>query len=454
MLARQRSIPSGIARRYLSSKKEEMFSSHVPEGQLSRIYHYGSLVGSMGLGALGEGIRRATGSGGSGSLLLSEANLERLVRKLSQMRGAALKVGQLISFQDEKVIPLAIHQILSRLQSRANYMPKRQLDKVMQANLGADWRASLFSEFEDRPFAAASIGQVHKAVLKSGESVAVKVQYPGVANSIDSDLRTISLLLLGSRMLPDGMFLDKTLENARTELAWECDYTREGSGAKQFREFLKDDAVYGVPKVFGEASTKQVLTMEFLPGVEVSKEKWSQEEADWIATNIMRLCLLEIATFKCMQTDPNWANFLYSATDKRLNLLDFGATRGYSDEFIKSYLGCLRAAVRGDREGVEDFSYKLGYLTGNESTAMKNAHVDSILMLAEPFCAPGDFDFKKQTVSDRVRGNIGLMLRERLTPPPEETYGLHRKLSGVFLLCARMGAKVPCSKLFSEIVGV
>lgn len=451
MFNRQRRVFGG-ARRFFSHKKDEMTSSHVPESQISRIYHYGSLVGSLGFGALGEGLRRATGSGGSGSMLLSEANLERMVRKLSQMRGAALKIGQLISFQDEKVIPPAIHQVLARLQSRANYMPKRQLEKVMQSNLGGDWR-NMYKEFDEKPFAAASIGQVHRAVLKSGELVAVKVQYPGVANSIDSDLNTISLLLLGSRMLPEGMFLDKTIANARTELAWECDYTREGDGAKKFGEFLKDDDVFGVPRVYDEVSTSQVLTMEFMPGVEVSKQKWSQEEANWIATNIMRLCLLEIAKFKCMQTDPNWANFLYSAPDKKLNLLDFGATRSYGDTFIKNYIGCLRAAVKGDRQGVEDFSYKLGYLTGNESAAMKSAHVDSIMVLAEPFCAEGEYDFKQQTVSDRVRDNIGVMLRERLTPPPEETYGLHRKLSGVFLLCARMEAKVPCSRLFREIVG-
>ena len=121
-------------------------------------------------------------------------------------------------------------------------------------------------------------------------------------------------------------------------------------------------------------------------------------------------------------------------------------------EFITPYLEVLRAAVREDREACEHFSRELGYLTGLESKAMIDAHVDSILILGEPFRS-STYDFREQTVTDRVRGNIRLMLRERLTPPPEETYGLHRKLSGAFLLCARLQAKVPCGDMFREIVG-
>lgn len=116
------------------------------------------------------------------------------------------------------MLPPTINAVLQRVQDSADYMPPFQRDQVLIENLGADWR-NLFSHFEERPFAAASIGQVHKATLKSnGKEVAVKVQYPGVRNSIDSDLNNLSLLLTASRLLPRGMFLDKTIANARTEL--------------------------------------------------------------------------------------------------------------------------------------------------------------------------------------------------------------------------------------------
>src|SRR5262245_49832264 len=120
------------------------------------------------------------------------------------------------------MLPPEIHEVLQRVQDSADYMPVSQRNKVLTSNLGADWR-DIFDSFEDVPIAAASIGQVHKAVLRSTkQSVAVKVQYPGVANSIDSDLNNLSILLTASRLLPKGLYLDKTIANARTELAWEC----------------------------------------------------------------------------------------------------------------------------------------------------------------------------------------------------------------------------------------
>jgi len=287
--------------------------------------------------------------------------------------------------------------------------------------------------------------------------VVVKVQYPGVVDSIDSDLNNLLTLLTASAILPAGLFLDKTIANARVELKWECDYIREAQNLIRFRDMIKDDPVFEVPRVFHNLCGEHVLTMERMRGLEITKGNWDQNTRDWIATNIMRLCLLEIKHFKFMQTDPNWANFLYNESTGKIELLDFGAAREFGDEFIENYILILKAAIKKDRDQIAHYSKKLGYLTGLESPAMTEAHVDSILVLGEAF-SPVDnkgkpFNFKDQTITDRVRGNVGIMLSERLTPPPEETYSLHRKLSGVFLLCARLGATVPCEDLFKEIIG-
>lgn len=296
------------------------------------------------------------------------------------------------------MLPAPINEVLQRVQDSADYMPASQRSKVLSSNLGSDWR-DLFSTFDEKPIAAASIGQVHRGVLKStGMPVAIKVQYPGVANSIDSDLNNLSILLTASRLLPKGLYLDKTIANARRELALECDYVREAEAGKRFQKLLQDEKdTFTVPTIIDEASGAQVLTMEMMSGIGVTKiRNFTQKQKDWIGTQILRLCLREITEFKYMQTDPNWTNFLYNAENKKLELLDFGASREYPDQFIVPYIKVLQAASRNDRQGVRDLSIQLGYLTGYESQTMLNAHVDSVLMLAEPLVAvlPKSTNFK------------------------------------------------------------
>jgi aarF domain-containing kinase len=361
---------------------------------------------------------------------------------------------------DSKILPDPINQILQRVQDNADFMPAAQRNQVLSSNLGSDWH-NLFSSFDDQPIAAASIGQVHKAVLKeNGQSVAVKIQYPGVANSISSDLSNLSLLLTASRLLPKGLFLDKTIANARIELAWECDYHREARCAQAYHRLLaspSDTTTFTVPRIYPDASGAQVLTADFMSGTAVTKiaPRLTQAQRDWIGTQILRLCLRELCDWAFMQTDPNWTNFLYNPSSQRLELLDFGAARAFPPAFVAPYIRNLRAAARRDRAAVRAASLDLGYLTPQDSRPMVDAHVSSVLTLAEPFAddAPPVYDFRDQTVTDRVRAFIPVMLRERRAPPPEETYSLHRKLSGAFLLLARLGSRVECRALFEESVG-
>lgn len=410
----------------------------------------------MGINVATEGITKVVkGKAPSWKeLILSESNVERITKKFSQMRGAALKVGQIMSFQDDKVLPKELYEVLSRVQNSAHYMPQRQLNKVLTAEFGENWRAK-FTRFDKIPIAAASIGQVHAAELPNGAQVVVKIQYPGVKDSIDSDLNNIMMVLGASRLLPKGLFLEKTIANARKELKWECDYVREAAALKQFEELLKEDPVFEVPHVYSDLTTTNVITMSRMEGTEIMKlpKDTPQKLKNYIAGNILRLCLQEIAVFKCMQTDPNWANFLYNPKTNKIELLDFGATRSFPEDFITNYRKLLSYATQKDRAAVSQLSRQLGYLNGLESQAMEEAHVNSVMILGEPFSGSTDipFSFKDQTVSDRIRANIALMLDERLCPPPEETYSLHRKFSGIFLLCARMEATVYCSKYFHDV---
>ncbi|KAG8925716.1 hypothetical protein FRC00_003717, partial [Tulasnella sp. 408] len=411
-----------------------MRASKVPSSALGRLFHYGSLTAGLATGAATEYIRRQT-SGSSDpqthSVMMSEANVTRLVNKLSQMRGAALKLGQFMSIQDAHVLPDQIEAILRRVQNAAHYMPTWQMEQVMSRELGENWK-ELFDEFDPIPMASASIGQVHKATLSpsslfyphnatgSGSTasslpLAVKVQFPGVENSIVSDIRTISLLLSSTTsLLPKGVFLDKTIEVFKQELADECNYVREAESAVRFAEELRGDDRFKVPAIVGlnasdkgkSMTTKNVLVMERMAGTPLGAAvKWEQEVRDEIARNILVLCLRELFHFRFMQTDPNWSNFLYNRRTRQIELVDFGASREYSKEFMDRWYLLLKAAVEGDREAGIEQSLALGYLKGGENETMIDAHLQSLILLGKPFSKEmaQPFDFAKNDIPSQIR---------------------------------------------------
>ncbi|KAL4401638.1 ubiquinone biosynthesis protein [Malassezia pachydermatis] len=457
-----------------NERTKPLRATRVPSSRIGRLLHYGSLGAGLAWGSASEYMRRATTSseaeGAAAPVFLSARNVDRLVDKLSTMRGAALKLGQFLSIQDSHMLPPQVEEVLLRVQDTAHYMPQWQLERVMTQELGEDWRSN-FASFDERPFAAASIGQVHSAVLAdpfpsqphlAGQRVAVKVQFPGVADSISSDLSNIKWLFLASSLLPKGLFLENSVRVLQQELQDECDYEREAEMGRRFREHLQaskkhdgnESLPFEAPDIVSALSTKRVLTTEFMRGRPLTQaSRLDQATRDRIASAIMELSLRELFDWHLMQTDPNWTNFLYHEGRQTIQLIDFGATRPYTDHFIRMWLGLLRAAVSGDRELCEQWSIDIGYLTGEESEAMRTAHVDSMLALGEPFRAdaPVPYPFAKQTITDRVREQIPLMLRERQRPPPPETYSLNRKLSGAFLLCSRLGASVNCRDLFAKV---
>ncbi|KAG9081043.1 hypothetical protein FRC06_005883 [Ceratobasidium sp. 370] len=461
-----------------------LIPSKVPSSRLGRLFHYGSLGAALAAGAATEYVRRAAmgASADSGSPMMSEANVARLVDKLSRMRGAALKLGQFLSIQgvpglaifiltektlfskDAHVLPEQIERVLRQVQNSAHYMPNAQLEQVLTAELGSHWR-SKFDQFNPIPVASASIGQVHKvtvspSILSSSSQpvpVALKVQFPNIAESISSDLANISTLLNASALLPRGLYLDRTLKVMRGELADECDYEREANALERFGELLgHKQERFKIPKVIREVTTKRVLAMEWMEGISVARgAKWPKRIRDQIACDILTLCLRELFEFRFMQTDPNWSNFLYNPKTDQLELIDFGASREYSKEFMDNWYMLLSAAGRDDREACIDYSLKLGYLTGQENEEMLAAHVRSLTLLGIPFrsSTPQPFSFRSQTITDEIRALIPVMLRHRLTPPPQETYSLNRKLAGAFLLCGRLGAEVDCLAVWETVVG-
>ncbi|VDN38861.1 unnamed protein product [Gongylonema pulchrum] len=301
---------------------------------------------------------------------------------------------------DPDLISPALLQIFERVRHSADFMPSRQVYQQMLNSFGVDWREK-FATFEDTPFAAASIGQVHRAWLHTGEKVALKIQYPGVAAGIDSDIDNLMTVLSYGNFFPKGLYLENFAKVARKELKLECDYKREARAMKQFGRLLVDDEHYYVPKVYDDLTTTHVLTTEYMEGVPVDKcVNEPQEVRNYIASKYIELCLHEVFIWRFMQTDPNWSNF-YLSTDPvtgnlRLILLDFGASRTYPKKFVDQYMHIIRAACDKDNDKILEFSRKIGFLSGYESRVMEEAHCESICILGETLASTKPYDFSRQ----------------------------------------------------------
>ena len=400
----------------------------VPASRVSRVASFASLGAGLAFGTVAEASRRAVGirsganSGAStdGSLVLTEANASRIVATLCRVRGAALKLGQILSIQDGAVIGPELQAIFDRVRESADFMPRWQLEQVMKGDLGPNWKDN-FGSFSMKPFAAASIGQVHRAILRDGTEVAVKVQYPGVAKSIDSDIRNLMTLMKVLAFLPEGLFVDKIASHMAVELAQECDYKREAMCGERMKELLAPDQVFHVPTVYHDLTSENVLTTEYIRGLTIDQStSLSQNTRNLIASAVLRLCFTELFIHRYMQTDPNWANFLFNPTTQQLGLLDFGATREYRPGFVNTYFKIIDGAAKKDRQAVLEYSREVGFLTGFESKAMNEAHVESVMLLARPFHENKNFNFGKQTITSEIQALSGVMLRERLCPPPPE----------------------------------
>eukprot|EP00571_Detonula_confervacea_P001385 CAMPEP_0172321274 /NCGR_PEP_ID=MMETSP1058-20130122/42890_1 /TAXON_ID=83371 /ORGANISM="Detonula confervacea, Strain CCMP 353" /LENGTH=640 /DNA_ID=CAMNT_0013036737 /DNA_START=69 /DNA_END=1988 /DNA_ORIENTATION=- len=444
---------------------DEHQTQHLPEGsavpttRLSRAFGFASLGAGLAMGTVSELARRTFGQSTSTDplVLSNDANAQRLTGSLRRMRGAAMKLGQMLSIQDESIAPPALTNALAQVRKGAEAMPSHQLMQQLEDQWGVNWRERI--ELEERPFAAASIGQVHRGTLVSPSStstttrVAVKVQYPGVADSIESDLSNLSMLVNATGLAPPGLFLDNVIRVGRDELKIECDYQRELANQQRFQSLISSDPGlvadrFVVPQVIEELSTDRILVTELVRGGTIDKVvNLDQSERNRIGKAIMRLTMLELFVWRFMQTDPNWGNFLYDVRTRTTYLIDFGAAREYDEEFVRGYLNIVTANANRDEETLMKESVRMGFLTGEENDIMLEAHKLSGFCLGEPFQRYEPYDFKSSKITSRISEHGSVFLKHRLTPPPEEVYTLHRKLAGAYNLCIKLGAIVSCRDL-------
>jgi len=430
----------------LTDDDREAAGRAVPSGRLSRLGSFGRLAGGVAGGMIAEGTRRLA----SGErprmrdMLLTPGNVARVADQLAHLRGAAMKLGQMISMDAGDVLPPELSQIMARLRERGYRMPPAQLQTVLAKQWGRDWRTR-FARFEPSPIAAASIGQVHRATTQDGRLLAIKVQYPGVAESIDADVDNVATLLRVSGLLPAALDIRPLLEEAKRQLQEEADYVREGEQMERFASLLADNPDFVVPHLEREFTTSRVLAMSFIEGVPIETlADAPQETRDSTMQMLMRLVLHELFQFGVMQTDPNFANYRYQPESGKLVLLDFGAARPVTASTARAYRGLLEAGLSGDGQRVKQAAVAAGILTADMAQRHAATLDRMIEVILKELNQAGPFDFGDRAFVGVLREDGMAVASDRASwhLPPADMLFVQRKISGTALLAARLKARV------------
>jgi len=419
--------------------------SRIPSGRLERFARLGWLAGEVALGGITEAARRLTGaSAAATSVFMTSTNARKLAERLSRMRGAAMKVGQLLSLEGQDFLPPEVADALSILRAEADAMPEAQLRRVLARAWGKGWEKR-FRVFGMTPIAAASIGQVHHAVTTDDRELAVKIQYPGVAQSIESDVDNLAAILRLSRLLPGDFDMSGIVAESKRQLRQETDYRAEARHLRQYAALVGDDPTVVIPRVHDDLTTSHILAMDYVCGQpldDLAGPAHSQRERDRAGALLYRLLFRELFDFRFMQTDPNFANYLLLPSGQ-IALLDYGGTRSIPARLSAQYARLFRAGISGDRAALRAGLEEIGFLAADERDDHADGLLDLFLIGFEPFRQRGVYDFAASDLATRARdAGFDLTFKKGfLRPPPPETIFLHRKLGGTFLLCVRVRAR-------------
>ena len=435
----------------------------VPQGRTRRLLHFGRAVGEMAAGAAAEGLTRlAQGERPKlAQVMLTPANARRLAERLSTLRGAAMKLGQLMSMDGHGVLPPEFAALLSGLRDAAHTMPKTQLVDVLQAEYGAQWHTR-FRRFTFEPVASASIGQVHRAETTDGRVLALKIQYPGVRDSIASDVANLALLARTPGLTPPGVDVAATLARVREQLHRETDYRAEAASMALYRRALEEthpgDAPDAsdvpslfVPAVHDDFSTGHILATDFVDGAPV--ERWvqaPQAQRDALALALCRLSVREFFQMRLVQTDPNFANYLFDEARQRLVLLDFGATEAVTAQRVEHLREIGRALRDDDEPRLAAAAMAAGFTDAVDPPAQTLGVVRMMRMAGEPLRHQGAYDFGGSDLFSRTftQGRAQFFAEGYARTPPADLLFLQRKFIGTFMLCARLRAKVDLAAVF------
>ena len=431
--------------------------SAVPASRLARVLRFGLLSGELAL-ATAVGAAKQLGAGRRPDLaaaILTPGTAELLARRLATLRGPAMKLGQILSLHGEDLLPESFQTALAMLRSQGYAMPDTQLRRVLGREYGKGWQQR-FERFDFEPVAAASIGQVHRVVKQGGRELALKIQYPGVARSVDSDVENLASLLKRLEFLPVRLDIDALAAEAKRQLKLETDYEAEARNLERYRRLVAGMPDLVVPRVDRGLTTRHILAMDWLEGEpleSLGSEAVPAARRNAAARTLYELMFRELFEFRFMQTDPNIANYLYSPATRQIVLLDLGAVGEYPAAFVEAYRRVCRAVIAGDRGGLRAAAFEIGYAHPDDPEPMIRNALEIIELACEPLVQRGPYDFAGSQLVARGR-DLGLevLFGQGLRSPPPETIFLHRKLIGTFLICAKLHARINVHALIERFL--
>ncbi|MFT4047519.1 MAG: AarF/ABC1/UbiB kinase family protein [Solimonas sp.] len=385
-----------------------------------------------------------------------------LADELGKLKGSVMKAGQMLSLYGQYFLPEEAVTVLSQLQDDTPPVAWSVVAPVLERSLGRTRLQEL--DIDTRPMAAASLGQVHRARRhKDGLELCVKIQYPGVADAIESDIRTLSRLLIMTRLSPKGLDLTPVFNEVREMLYREVDYETEAHFTNTFAEKLKDDRRFVVPQVLDAYSNAKVLTTTFEANSHVRDpcvQNLPIERRNRLGRAFLELFFDEFFRWGMVQSDPHFGNYRFrvgeTADDDRIVLLDFGATRIFGRGFVAHYSDIVEGALRRDRAQILRGAIAIGLMHERMPPPALDAFAAMCETIVEPFDAAddpradrrlrnadgaykwGDSDLPMR--SGRIAATNALSVHFRV--PPREIVFLHRRLAGVFIMLATLRCEV------------
>ena len=394
-----------------------------------------------------------------------QENAQYLVKEMGKLKGSVVKVGQILATYGEYLFPEEITAALHSLEDSTPPMSWKAIENALQRELGEDLLAEL--DVEPSPIAAASLGQAHRARVKStGEELCLKIQYPGVENTIDADLNAVIRLLRGMRVLESTRAMDDWLNAVRELLHLEVDYRREREQLVFTADAVKQHPTLKVPSVHDRYCSQRVLAMSFEQGSSINSQ-WTkalpQEQRDTLGHALLELFFLELCDWQRMQSDPNFGNFLVQQQSDgscRLVLLDFGAMRPVEPDFCDGFQTMVAASAHRQRERFLQQAIALGFMKAHFPDSVLNDFADVGMNIGEPLWVEsndwpefavddqGRYSWRDSNLPKRVaKQAMRASLSTHFALPPTEFMFVIRKLMGVFTLIAALDARFDCSDI-------
>lgn len=391
------------------------------------------------------------------AMLSKQAHL--LVEELGQLKGSVVKIGQVMALYGEHFLPEEVTEALHTLEDQTTSLEWSAIERVLKAEIGGERLAEL--DVDPEPIGAASLGQVHRAKRRSdGLELVLKVQYPGVADAVDSDLNSVAQLLKVARLVSFGPEFEDWLEEVRQMMHREVDYRLEARTTEKFRKMLKDDPRFVVPRVLPEYSGGQVIASTYEHGHSVSADVvrgLSIERRSALGKAALELFFRELFVWGEIQTDPNFGNYRIRIAGEdgkgveqdRIVLLDFGAVQSYSREFLDPVIQMIQASYENDLDAVIDGGVKLRFMSTDWPKEVLEKFGQVCMSVLEPLSSDheswpdyavnseGQYRWKQSDLPSRVARQAARSAISRyFRVPPSEFVFLNRKLIGVYTFIA------------------